>query len=332
MRFLIKMCVSITVFIVIIQFFFSCKKKDEINLKFNIINVGEEINLKKITFRNDSVGFCCGGYKNIYGAIFKTNDAGKTWHKNYFSNKYCINDVFFLNDSIGYACGDSLTLYTTRTGGNTWNKYTFPNLPWLQFMFPLNNIYFFSEEKGFIVGGEHYSKGGISKTFTGGALWYHPSSVNEMNCIMFTDEYTAYIGGYGIIYKTTDGGLTFNPCNIRGDWYVSLSFSDNNTGFAVGYDGGIYKTSDGGENWKTIDNGNTLFSKRSHLKHIIFSTDNKGYIVGTNGLLLISENAGNTWTKSANICSETLNCSFMTQNHTLFICSETGNIYYIPIS
>lgn len=311
--------------------FTKCRKK-ETSIPFTVQSVGEQINLKKITFRNDSIGFSCGGSKNSYGAIFKTKDAGTTWKKTFSNNKYCINDIFFLNDSIGFACGDSLTFYKTHNGGDTWNQSVFPNFPWFQYMIPLNSMYFFSEEKGFIAGGEYYGKGCITRTFDGGLIWGHPSYDNEFNCIIFTDNNTGYISGYGVIYKTTDGGHTFTPCNIRGDWFVSLYFFNNNNGFAVGYNGGIYKTSDGGTNWKTIDNGNTLFSKRNHLKQIQFSTNNKGYIVGSEGLLLSSTNDGNTWETEGKICEETLNSLFITTNHTLFTCSEKGLIYIIKPS
>lgn len=308
----------------------SCKKK-ETTLSFTTQTIGD-INLKKIKFKNDSVGYCCGGSKNKNGAIYKTINTGAIWTKTFSSTKYCINDIFFLNDSIGFACGDSLTLFKTNNGGDSWTQYTFPNLPWMQYMVPLNSIFFFSEQKGFLAGGEHYGKGSISKTFDSGQIWGHKSYDNEFNCIVFTDQNTGYAGGYGVIYKTTDGGQSFRPCNIRGDWYVSLYFFDNNNGFAAGYDGGIYKTSDGGENWKTIYKGNSLFSSRTHLKQIYFSADNKGYIAGTDGLLLSSDENGNNWKNEGKICDETLNSLCITPNHTIFICSEKGVIYIIKQS
>ena len=60
----------------------------------------------------------------------------------------------------------------------------------------------------------------------------------------------------GYIAKTFDGGVTWNYSagieKIR-----SLSFINSTTGWAVGNEGKIVKTTDGGKHWQTQDSGTT---------------------------------------------------------------------------
>lgn len=324
-------CSILFIFFSILFLFVSCKKKEEAHLQYTVVNVGEKINLRKITFFNETTGFCCGGTKNTYGSIYKTTNAGATWEKTFSSNTYSVNSVFILNDSIGYACGDSLTFYTSRNAGNTWIRYVFPNLPWKQYMVPFHSLFFLSEEIGFIVGGEHFSKGGISLTLYGGTEWWHPCFYNEFDCIVMPDENTIYIGGYGMIYKSVDGGHTFQPCYIRGDWYRSLYFFDSKSGFAAGYNGGLYKTTDGGDSWKTIKKVNHFFTESENYTSIIFTDKQHGYIAGNQGKLLITEDGGKTWNKSMKICDESLTSVCMIGSNKLALCSETGNIYFVAL-
>ncbi|OFY32380.1 MAG: hypothetical protein A2275_07790 [Bacteroidetes bacterium RIFOXYA12_FULL_35_11] len=317
------------IFFFFLFFFISCKKENPGFLSYNIYNVGENIPLKKIFFKDSITCFTCGGFKNAQGAIFRSSDAAITWQKVFESSKYCINDLFFLDDSIGYACGDSLTLFKTSDSGRNWEQYFFPNLPWNQYMIPYNSIYVKSETEIFLAGGEHYSKGCITHTLNGDGGWNHPSFDNEFNCLTFTDANTAYISGYGVIYKTSDGGNTFYPLTIRGDWYKSMFFFDNLTGFTAGYDGGLYKTTDGGTSWQTKISGNDAFGKRVHFNAVFFTDSNTGYIAASGGRLYKSADGGSSWHFSVINENENLQSVCASSERKVYVCSDKGRVYEI---
>lgn len=81
-------------------------------------------------------------------------------------------------------------------------------------------------------------------------------------------------------------------------------FLNYDTGFVVGYNGEIYKTTDSGKSWKKKDSGTTL-----HLLSIDFVNDNTGYVSGSamtrcldpdcdkGSLLLKTTDCGESWTK-----------------------------------
>lgn len=307
----------------------SCKKENPGFASYTIYNVEADIPLKKIIFTDSITCFTGGGLKNTRGAIFRSIDAAVTWQKVFESNKYCINDLFFLTDSIGYACGDSLTLFKTSDGGKSWQQYLFTNLPWNQYMIPFNSIFVKSETELFLAGGEHYSKGCITRTFNGGSVWNHPSFDNEFNCIRFTDAKTAYICGYGVVYKTTDGGNSFSPLNIRGDWFKAMYFFDSLTGFLAGNNGGIYKTSDGGNSWQTKMSGNSAIGKRIHFNDILFTDKNTGYIASSGGRMYKTTDGGNEWKYFIINEEENIQSVCVKSDGIIFVCSDLGRVYKI---
>ena len=99
------------------------------------------------------------------------------------------------------------------------------------------------------------------------------------------------------VYKTTDGGQTWNPSSITvGGLYY---FVDANNGWMIGNsvsilgDGGlnnIYHTTNGGTIWvlqkSNIGNANAL-----HFSDLL-----NGWVVGRNGLVLKTNDGGTTWT------------------------------------
>jgi photosystem II stability/assembly factor-like uncharacterized protein len=67
-------------------------------------------------------------------------------------------------------------------------------------------------------------------------------------------------------------------------------FIDNQNGWAVGYNGTILYTTDGGQSWLSQTSGTT-----NHLKRIQFVDSQDGWAVGDNGTILQTSNGGITW-------------------------------------
>jgi photosystem II stability/assembly factor-like uncharacterized protein len=76
------------------------------------------------------------------------------------------------------------------------------------------------------------------------------------------------------------------PC---GNHLSSIYFTSSNTGYAVGDDGTIMKTTDGGSNW-------TIFTKgpEYELRSVCFTDENTGYAAAS-GIILRTDDAGASW-------------------------------------
>jgi photosystem II stability/assembly factor-like uncharacterized protein len=315
-----------------IALFFSCKKDPHIT-DYSILNLEENIRLKKIIFSGNYAIHVCGGNKGGNGAIYRSTDNGNSWNKTFSQNNCSINDIFFIDGNLAYACGDNLSLFKSTDGGNNWFRawnYTFSE--WQSYITPLQCILFLNKDTGFVSGGANYSKGVICKTYNGGIDWTFQSSDNEQKSMFFTNARTGYFSGYGIIQKTSDAGKTLNNLDVSGDYFTSLFFINNKTGFACGFNGGIYKTIDGGNTWSEVFKTVNVLRKRIHLNSIYFINDNCGFAAGEEGVFLKTKDSGNSWDQF--IIDKTLNMySISVNNHNeIYIACDGGKIVKLMIN
>ena len=75
---------------------------------------------------------------------------------------------------------------------------------------------------------------------------------------------------------------------------LGVSFTDANTGTAVGYSGTILRTTDGGDTWNSQSTGSTV-----DLWDVCFTDGNTGTVVGDNGTILRTTDGGTTWASRA---------------------------------
>jgi photosystem II stability/assembly factor-like uncharacterized protein len=146
--------------------------------------------------------------------IFKTSDYGKTWVQvNADIGTHELRDIRFLNLDIGYAHTeilDSFYFYKTIDGGKNWIRAgNFPYQPY--------SPIFTSENIGYIIGYIKYQEYDIFKTTDGGKTWNSKSNglpidkFNTLKNLFFSDDKNGWIsviapGNINIIYRTIDGG------------------------------------------------------------------------------------------------------------------------------
>lgn len=223
--------------------------------------------------------------------IYKTTDAGLTWnnvHNVIMGFDVVINPV---NSNIVYVTHGNLGstgngIYRTTDGGNTWQKLTsglpssFSGKALLSIYKTNSQIIFASIGNGSATGAGTW----LCKTTNGGDNW---TTVNTTDYATYQGWYSHWVGVHptnpnflltgGIdIFKSTDGGTNLN---IKTDWaawyfgvtppggpegppyYVhadqhSITFHPTNPNIIYfGTDGGVFRTTDGGENYEGCNGG-----------------------------------------------------------------------------
>ncbi len=108
----------------------------------------------------------------------------------------------------------------------------------------------------------------------------------------------------------------------------SQYFVNSDTGYAVGYDGKIIKTMDGGESWINLNSPTNVA-----LNDVFFINDTVGYIVGgqwgSNAIILKTINAGNNWDIYTTSTSYVLKAVYFTSLTTGFAVGGDNNNYII---
>jgi ELWxxDGT repeat protein len=234
-----------------------------------------------IHFVNSEIGFVFGND----GKIFKTSNGGRYWKQIKFSYNN-LNSAFFLNESKGFIVGSSKTLIKTLDGGKNWESINL-EIDDLYYSLNFTNIYFVSDLIGFISS----SRGDIIKTTDGGNTWFLVSQLEhtlDIKDLFFKDNNIGYALTENYLYKTINGGETWNNENI--EYYYSglhsIIFNNdgsksclvgNGTSCCTGYSTGhIIYTKELENDWVNT----SYLSLRSSALNTIYMNQNIGFVFG----------------------------------------------------
>lgn len=303
----------------------SCAK-EKIENQVRVIDVDADHRINDIYFLNQTIGFAIGGSRFDEGYILKTKDGGKTWNRisdadieiNAESGLQTLNGIHFYNDSIGQIVGHGGKILRTTDGGDTWSMII--NGTWATF----TDIYMHSAQKTDILTSMAYGNGQI---FSSNNDWYIFDKT-ELNfagrSIQFLNSDIGFVAGYGVVQKTVDGGDTYEILDIKNDYFFDIDFPTSQIGYVCGWEGGIYKTTDQGESWKTVNANNKVFSLRQHYENIHFINENQGVVCGYNGQILYTQDGGNSWQKLETNTKENFHSVYFYNEHIVFAGAENG--------
>lgn len=270
--------------------------------------------LLKVFFVNDKNGWIVGHE----GTVLHTSDGGNKWEKQDIGTDRAIASVYFADEQTGWLlAGDEV--FATTDGGKKWvtsklplekqragivggnagmgydNRFTSQLTDQLPYEWWQGDIQFVDSKKGYVVVGLWY----IFQTQDGGKTWVNKSSHGYMSYglghISFSDSKNGCVAGSSI-FCTKDSGETWKeqlgiqPGN-RGDinglmvslW--GLSFANQSVAWAVGNDGQIIKSEDGGKSWKQ--------KSRKLLAPPYFLNEKIGWRFGAN--ILRTDDGGDKW-------------------------------------
>lgn len=308
MKYLIIHKLKIEFLIASISILLACCEKDEkmINLNnWQTIYQDTTMEMLGIRFLDQNTGFVLAGNTLVLDSlrgrvnVFKTTDAGKTWTK--FA---CLLPSY--NDNIGnFIAIDNHTLLGIGTSiyKSSDNGYSWINL------YPEHvsgcGIWDIS-----LIDSLHWELADcsfITQTTDGGKTWFHSfkndSFPAPFSLLSFPSSTNGYACGgasydnqdFGFIAMTTNGGQSWAYINPE-PWHSKnrtfpdindLQFINEQIGFIFTIKGEIYKTYDGGNNWKLISKLPNVYSGYFMNENVGYCTD-ESHIYGT-------RNGGKTW-------------------------------------
>lgn len=258
---------------------------------------------------SDKGWFVSSGNWDDKNALLFTRDQGETWDTGYFApgywDTYC--KISFVSPDTGWVGGMTIiedpirgflmeyVVLRTYNGGQSWFRKIFKKPDILIWYTELLDIFFLDKKHGWAIGfsigmneytGEMYSTRELLRTSNGGISWqiipvdfdriFQPVKIYFAT----TNIGWAYWGGGTIIYKTENGGRTWEEISFPGPVY-DICFSDQDNGYFVSRNGNIYKTMDGGLTW-TAQMSPTTYD----LHRILFTESGNGWIYGEGSTIL----------------------------------------------
>ncbi len=254
-------------------------KTNDGGLNWTASTTAPAANLNAVYFFNPDVGLIAANN----GLILRTVDGGATWNT---VATGVTDDLLSLSfsGSIGICGGLSQTILRTTDSGASWIVAVSGF-----FGGGYYGAHMLDTNTGYLAGENTIFQSIVGKTTDGGINWdYSAFYINGAEARLYDLYFFDAANGItaasvwdatGAVSRTTNGGGSWTS-NIFGQAFFGMHFSGN-TGYVVGLNGIIYKSTDSGLSWVSQNSG-TNFS----LYDVFLTDEFNAYAVGDNGLIL----------------------------------------------
>jgi photosystem II stability/assembly factor-like uncharacterized protein len=252
--------------------------------KWRLAETHVDTTLMALTFVSPLLGWAAGGY----GTILVTDDAGESWHRQANPLNTALQSIWMVDEKIGCAVGKAGIALTTSDGGQHWEPRVTGTTD------TLNGVCFADRQHGWACG----ENGRLISSSDGGKSWTQMATGTDeylYSVHVLPDRSRGWIaGGYGIVklMDATAEGIWKDVGGASTTTLRATSFIDANFGWAVGTNGSILKTIDGGHSWSDCSSATS-----ATLDGVCFLDRNRGWAVGVEGTIQKTSNGGISWEK-----------------------------------
>ncbi len=228
----------------------------------------------------------------LNGTVMRTLDNGDSWSPIDLPN---INgrdlyDISFGTDTHGMIVGENGLVYLSEDGGDTWVEEEADSRT-------LNGLWALDMNVAMAVG----DSGAVLNTLDGGVNWLNKRSsvsAQDFTSAHIVDDLNAFaVNAAGDLFYTEDGGENwlnnFNVTILSNGSVLEAVRLFNNTGIAVGEDGLILRSLDGGDSWSKVSGVTS-----NYLYDVGFLSDQVVCFAGASGEIFRSEDGGANWSEA----------------------------------
>lgn len=232
--------------------------------------------------------------------LLKTSDGGESWTRVDVTRGEDVDiklaGLRFADAEHGWVYGEQGVLYATSDGGRTWSRQRVPTRHLLL------GSSFADAQHGWLSGG------GLTllRTEDGGENWragtlYIPIS-DPQNVSAPPNPSRATVNSSGAEGSEAQPRAAALPASLR---LNAVFFAGSETGWAVGANGLIYFTANGGRSWQPQESG-----VKSDLYDVKFADALEGWAVGGEGTILHTKDGGRVWTRERRTTDHALESLF----------------------
>ncbi|MFH1049805.1 MAG: YCF48-related protein [bacterium] len=263
---------------------------------------------------NPNYGWACG----YGGNVIRTTDGGETWNgtkvmdmeidtidyggiiiydTNYVTGANQLESIHFANEQVGYTSGDK-RVYKSTDGGATWKSV----LDTFNYKDDIWGVFFASPDTGVALGGGCDGRQIFRRTSDGAKSWttFIGNEVESglSDAILLSTNGVGYAASSGLIWKTTNGGITWNRFSVSGDrdWQEEITNFGNT--FLIPFSEGCYGGGNSG-GWRISTNNGQTWKEYKVDDVTFFGTyllsDKKGWVCGQQQHIHYTSDGGETW-------------------------------------
>jgi photosystem II stability/assembly factor-like uncharacterized protein len=238
------------------------------------------------------------------GIVLLSDDAGKTWQQVKTPAQVSLTAVQFVNANCGWAVGHSGLVLHSADGGKTWSKQ-------LDGMQAAQSMLRAATTPEAQKAAQQMVEDGADKPFLN---------------LYFEDESTGYIvGAYNLIFKTTDGGKSWQP------WQAHVNNPKGLHLYGLRRAGdGLFLVGEQGVLFRSVDHGATFEPLNSPYKGSYFGLVSapSGEIVvyGLRGTAYWSGDQGASWEKIDTGVQVALTAGIVLEDGSLALLSQGGDV------
>ncbi|HRJ99082.1 MAG TPA: YCF48-related protein [Ignavibacteria bacterium] len=257
----------------------------------NIPNPAEGKLLKSIHIIDSNYIYFAGWFETI----IKSTDGGSSWiviRNGTAGQGSSYDGLYFINKETGWICGTGLKVLRTTNGGiNLDSSYLL--------LGSMSDMYFKDFNNGLIC-----ADGAVFKTTNSGISWFDTNV--PINGVFYRFRKLAVVnnniwaigGSYSPVYYSSDFGESWKIRDTLSEiGIVGNNFADSLTGYAGGGLHRLYKTTNGGYNWRQEDNGHI---DNSPILSIKFINKLTGWYVSGIGHIFKTTTGGQTLVSISN--------------------------------
>ncbi len=240
--------------------------------------------LRDVFFATASAGWAVGSV----GRVLRTGDGGATWQSSALAGVgLTLRAVQFIDASNGWLVGDSGVHFKSSDGGVSWTPVSVPSAA------HFSDVSYSDAQHGWIAAGDH-----VLRTSDAGASWQSsalPAGARAERISVLGGNWLWATGTPGVIATSSNAGQSWTaPFTSAGIPLFDVSMGDLFSGLAVGVDGHIFRTTDGGLNWAKVAGGTPPTTR---LAFDIVRRGTNVWAALTDSVILRSTDDGATWTE-----------------------------------
>ena len=304
-----------------ITLFVSCKKDLLHFQKVQQLNSNTAAKLNNVRFINDSICIAAGGFTFQQSIILRSVDGGYTWVAG--SSPDAPKEMYGMGISPNgtvYLSGIDGDVLHSKDSGKTWQFNRIND--WLVY----RGGYFPTPDTGIFVSTILQRQCTITRVDSNFNIIDEQTFLLGLNDMYMATPDIGYAIGYGTVMKTSNRGNTWSFQDVQGDNFTAMDIHGEEI-WMCGANGGIYHSYNGGNDWKTLRNGNDITQKRYMLRSILFKDASHGWACGDNGVVLYSNDAGNHWMEYDHFTTNTLRSIALCPNGDLLMAGDNGALY-----